>query len=33
VEQFIFCDEPIQINKPKSKAKFLDESILNEYQK
>ena len=33
VEQFVFCDEPIQLTKPKAKSKFLNESILNEYQK
>ena len=33
VEQAVFCDEPIQIDKPKAKSKFLNETVLNEYQK
>ena len=33
VDQFVFCEEPIQLNKPKVKSKFLNEAVLNEYQK
>lgn len=33
VEQSVFCDEPIQVNKPKVKTNKLNPKVLDEYQK